>query len=419
MSIVLPRLARSGALAILEEYRESPIEEVTTAMPIRDAVVTYSPVGGQRITQSELAAVREAVLAVSRDHGMPGPISSQSMWEGRMARLLHERLRLTPHEAAQEEVWSYLTCCWLLDVAMWRFSNFRVERFIGHLNRNTFRRQWWRAEVLGPDVDLELLGEDELVAIMERPSLFSERPLARAIALELIERTSSDHVADRMKLMREATKRLLRLTPFISFSALDAAQVCAVVADAFDAAAAGLTGAPAVMPQRWSGIVPPPSSEARELENLEMSVPTASAPVSLPESARLTNFDEVANAALAIARSTGRVTNIALREVVPVITAEEAREVFRSLIADGKLVRRGVRRGTHYVIPAEEDERTNGVAPPLDAVSTAGPSSTAPLSVVPGDPMPAAVSHDRPSQITPRPQRVPETALRRLLRRMR
>ena len=37
---------------------------------------------------------------------------------------------------------------------------------------------WWRAEVLGPDVDLAKLGEDELVNIMERPTLFSDRRLA-------------------------------------------------------------------------------------------------------------------------------------------------------------------------------------------------------------------------------------------------
>ena len=98
---------------------------------------------------------------------------------------------MTPHEASQDEVWSYLTCCWLLDVAFWRFgADASIDRFIGHLNRNTFRRMWWRAEVLGPDVDLAQLGEDELVNIMERPTLFSDRRLARTIALELLSRVT-------------------------------------------------------------------------------------------------------------------------------------------------------------------------------------------------------------------------------------
>ena len=158
---------------------------------------------------------------------------------------------MTPHEASQEEVWSYLTCCWLLDVAVWRFgAETTYERFIGHLNRNTFRRMWWRAEIFGPSIDLARLGEDELVNIMERPTLFSDRRLARAIATEFLGRLDRDEARDRMNLMREATKRLLRLTPFVAFSALGDEQVQLVVSDAFDAAAHGLAGQVAAMPIR-------------------------------------------------------------------------------------------------------------------------------------------------------------------------
>ena len=85
----------------------------------------------------------------------------------------------------------------------------------------------------------------------------------------------------------------------------------------------------------------------------------AEPPTSLAESAQAVNFDEVAQAALDIARQTGRVTNTSLREVVPIITSEEARDVFRALIERGQLVRRGVKRGTHYV-PADEQDGGGG-----------------------------------------------------------
>ena len=91
---------------------------------------------------------------------------------------------MTPHEASHEEVWSYLTCCWLLDVAVWRFGAEADERrYIGNVNRNTFRRLWWRGRSWA-EIDLTRLGEDELVNIMERPTIAADRRLARAIAVK-------------------------------------------------------------------------------------------------------------------------------------------------------------------------------------------------------------------------------------------
>jgi hypothetical protein len=400
MSLVLPRLARSAALELIERYRSTPLDEIAAAMPDTNAVTTYSPVGGQRVDVSELASLRSGLLAIARDHGMPGPMVATSDWEARSARFVHEKLRITPHEASTEEVWSYLTCCWLFDVAVWRFpGDASIERFIGHLNRNTFRRMWWRAEVFGPSVDLELLGEDELVNIMERPTLFSDRSLARAIAAEHIARVARGDAQERMRLMREATKRILRLTPFVAFEALDATQLGLYVADAFDAAAAGLAGRQTLMPHRSSNSIPTTSADVHRIDRMEITAPTDGLAEDLVESAREVDFEQVAAAALGIARRTGRVTNIALREVVPAISAEEARDVFRVLMERGALVRRGVKRGTHYVIPEEASALDEAPIMPAPAAGEARPAGP------PRDPAPSS--------------RSTETALRRLLRRPR
>jgi hypothetical protein len=403
MSVVLPRLSRASALEQVEERRRASLGDITYAMPDLDSEVTYSPVGGNRIDRADLSRLRADLLVLAREHGMPQPIVDTSTFEAKAARLLHERLNMTPHEASHDDVWSYLTCCWLLDIAFWRFGqNASTDRFVGHLNRNTFRRMWWRAEVLGPDVDLAKLGEDELVNIMERPTLFSDRRLAQRIAFEFIGRVEAGLVAERMRLMREATKRLLRLTPFVAFAALGDENLALVVGDAFDAAASGLSRQTTEISHRSSIDVPAASADVIELSRLEISAPATEPPDSLAESARALNFDVVAQAALDIARQTGRVTNISLREVVPMITAEEARDVFRTLIERGELARRGVKRGTHYIIPDEPPASEHH--PPI--------SETPPEPEAP--PSPAA----RPN-VAARPSRATETALRRLLRRMR
>jgi hypothetical protein len=139
---------------------------------------------------------------------------------------------------------------------------------IGHLTATTFRRMWWRAEVLGSDVDLTRLGEDELVNIMERPTLFSDRRLARHIALSSSDASSKALSMNRMKLMREATKRLLRLTPFVAFPSLDDEGLRAVVSDAFDAGAAGIAGDPVRMPTRMRSAPPDASTEVTSLESM-------------------------------------------------------------------------------------------------------------------------------------------------------
>jgi len=120
-------------------------------MPDLQPSVTYAEVSGDRVASERLQELRTAVLALAREHGMPTaePPSQLSTYEGLLANLLHQSLPMSPHEAAHEEVWSYLTCCWLLDVAIWRFGpDAPDDRFVGHLNRNAFRRLWWRAEIL-------------------------------------------------------------------------------------------------------------------------------------------------------------------------------------------------------------------------------------------------------------------------------
>lgn len=391
--MVLPRLDRPSAQILLGRYRHRPLAELTAHMPQLTAQVTYAAVGGARANQATLESLRSDFLQLATDHGMPDPIREVPIFEGRGAQLIRRALPMTPHEASHEEVWSYVTCCWLLDVAVWRFGeDASDDRFIGHINRNTFRRMWWRDEVLGAAVDLTRLGEDEFVNIMERPTLYADLRVAQAIAREFLVRVERGDVPDRMRLMREATKRLLRLTPFLSFMALADAHVDLVVADAFDAALAGLAGRPAAMPQRTTE---PRADASPDVEDVAVLTTADASSVQAPSAGRrVMEFEEVARAAIDIARRTGRVTNTALREAAP-ITSDEAREIFAFLMERNELVRRGTRRGTHYVIPEHRPDEFDGRLEARDQIDRQRP---------------VELSDD---------QRPPETALRRLLRRTR
>jgi len=356
--IILPRLSRESALELLETLLGADPADLGNSMPDTGRAVTYTPVGGTRIGDHALAGLRKEILALAHEHGMPGPPQETARFEGLAARVLRERLAITPNEASHEEVWSYLTCCWLLDVAVWRFgAQADRRRFIGNVNRNTFRRLWWRAEILGDDLDLTQFGEDELVNIMERPTIAADRRLARAVAREFLSRVDRNATESRMQLMREVTKRLLRLTPLTSFSALDDTDVHSVIEDIFNGAAAALSGesvppigrhhaasravhAPHIQLDASPCVVPIP-----RLAAIDVAFPPPSASASRIDE----TFEAVAETAQRIARRAGRVTNSDLREMVA-ITSAEAREVLQALVQNGVLVRRGVRRGTYYVL---------------------------------------------------------------------
>lgn len=355
--IVLPRIAKHSAVALLKAHLSSELTEISSSMPDLTPPVTYTPVGGQRIEMQQLVQLRSDFLVLAREHGMPNRIVEPSVFEGRGARLLHEALPMTANEASYEEVWSYLTCCWLLDIAVWRFGcDADQRRFLGNVNRNTFRRLWWRAEILGPEVDLTKLGEDELVNIMERPTIASDRRLARTVVLEFLARVDEGATDSRMQLMREAMKRLLRLTPLVAFPALADDEVRAVVEHCFTSAADGLSRESGGVGRHRQIVGLGDAASARGLPPVSLGVTVVERmtisgvdSVSGAKKEVFSDFDNASSKALSIARSVGRVTNSSLRELVP-ITSTEAREVLQSLVRNGLLVTRGVRRGTYYIL---------------------------------------------------------------------
>lgn len=366
MNVLIPRLDRESAKEVIAEIRAMSAAEVSNLLPREAERVRMAAVGGRRISDDELRSIRDSVAALAGEHGFPRDQRRLVDFDGRCALLLHEQLQLSPHEASHEEVWSYLSCCWLLDVAVWRFGSDADERrFLGNVNRNTFRRLWWRAHILGTggETPFHGLGEDELVNIMERPTISGNPSLARAIVSAFAERLAADESLSghRMHLMRDVMKRLVRLTPFVDLDGLDQDELALVIDEQLDLSVSFLADRPA--PSRVGrGAAVPAVSDVVEI------LPARPEPT-LTLSSGESRFVEIAKFAISLARRTGRVTNGGLREVFP-IDASTAREILTDLVDEGALLRRGEKRGTHYVVADRVAEPGEEPASVLETTST-------------------------------------------------
>jgi hypothetical protein len=199
------------------------------------------------------------------------------------------------------------------------------------------------------------------------------------------------------------------------------------VEDAFDVAIASGAGQRVSMPVRERPSAPAVSPDVTSIPRMSIHIPDGDGEAAgIRARPAADGFDEVAEIAVELVRRTGRVTNGSLREVVP-ITADEARDIFKVLMERGDLVRRGTKRGTHYVMPEQAaparaadarfhaDDATGGLdfdAALVDVETTQPPTPPEGNGSV-------APPHAPADAAARRPQHSEDTALRRLLRRIR
>jgi hypothetical protein len=165
-------------------------------------------------------------------------------------------MHITAAEAASQGIWMFIGCILLPDIVRWRFpgdaGGTSRERFLGGNRglRNTFGRVWWRAHILKqPEVQqpyqlLYQLGEDELVQIMERPSLAGSPVLARQRCLSFLRALADESGIMRSELLRDVMKRLPRLLPLMAFDALDGTVLASLVNGVFEESMKSLRGSP-------------------------------------------------------------------------------------------------------------------------------------------------------------------------------
>lgn len=114
--------------------------------------------------------------------------------ENAWARTLHSELPIAPSEAANPEVWHSFSCFYCPHLVSWRWGKY--EQATPHFrwysaeaaNRQTFRRLWWRAELLkdkdnpSPYSLLEKMYEDELVGFTDQATISMHRSITLEVA---------------------------------------------------------------------------------------------------------------------------------------------------------------------------------------------------------------------------------------------
>lgn len=251
---LFPQLPHHVAVQMAEPLRYASIASLIGKAATEHPACVYTPTGGVRATPAALGELRSALVRLATDTGYPNPTNQQraAEFDAEAAQLLAGHIDIAPAEAIKGGVWEFLSCVLLPDVVRWRFGGVNdaatpLERFLSG-RRNVFQRLWWRAFHLAPQsaerpslsMLLRELGEDELVQLMERPSLAGIEGLPGSIAAGLLTASKTYANLTRRQLIREAQKRFLRLSSFLSLESIDAREVDRHVSRVFEQVAASL-----------------------------------------------------------------------------------------------------------------------------------------------------------------------------------
>jgi hypothetical protein len=254
MNRLYPRLLPGAAAARFRDLQATgPQPPKAGEVPsLADAV--FAATGGTRVTPSDLQAVRHEIVERARTHGFPDSRSrgADSSFDAVTARYLHAELGLTPGEAAQRHVWSYLGLVLLPDVCAWRYPpregrGYLDDRVIGtDLTRHTLARLWLRAHLLhdptGPDpyALVQVLGENDIDQLLtRRQDIAATPPLVRAVVRA--HRDDPHRVGGQRDrdILRDSLKRL---ASFIDLDSLGEDGATALVREARQQSREALTG---------------------------------------------------------------------------------------------------------------------------------------------------------------------------------
>jgi Family of unknown function (DUF6339) len=245
--LLYPHLSPTIARRLAEELSARSIDSLHALSAISHPAAAYAPTGGNRVSAPYLREIDRCIRESADSCGYPSSIDDLRLrrFDASSGRILHEMMDISPSGASNPGVWAFMACVLWPDIVRWRFPGNEEgtsrERFIGG-RRNTFGRAWWRAYILKQPVCdhpyelLDLLGEDELVQITERPSLAGSPSLAKMVCRTFLDVTSGPSNTPRSRLLlRDAMKRLRRLLPMVSFDALDEQVLKSLIEEVFRA----------------------------------------------------------------------------------------------------------------------------------------------------------------------------------------
>lgn len=292
-----PRLAVEEAHALVQRISELEIDELIATSSTDLTGLSYYPMAIARVDEPAIREIQSRVREIARRHGFPteATAAQKTAFDRELGAEILSLMPMTPADAAEEGVWSFISLRVCPGVTAWRYPPGAVdddgmrkvtpERYLGR-PRNIFRRLWWRAYTLGPEVSTRLI-EDETVQIMERPSIGGFVPLARLVADRQLSAIRHGD-GQRQELLREAAKRLRRRMGFVSVFALGERQLAKLVDEVFDEAYSVIHGRsmPELSPVETGTLVTHPTLPATPREATDEPQPVAEPPVSERTGAR-------------------------------------------------------------------------------------------------------------------------------------
>ncbi|GAA2659751.1 hypothetical protein GCM10010400_17510 [Streptomyces aculeolatus] len=244
MSVLYPRLLPAETDRLFRMLHKVPPGAHENVAATHSQRAVFAASGGQRVSRGDLERLRRSILSVAAEHNFPNTpnIAQRNEFDRRTARVLYEQSRMAPGEAAQRQVWAFLSLVLLPDVSVWRWparsdGRYVADRFKGtDLTRHVFARLWTRAHVLrDPEQEdpyelLPVLGEADLDHIMARRVGLAGSP---ALVRALVRAHRDDSVAEdgqtSREMLRQMLARVLRLTAFVDVDAASEAELVQLV----------------------------------------------------------------------------------------------------------------------------------------------------------------------------------------------
>lgn len=233
-AFIYPRLDREAARRLLTEMSTLTLAELEDRASLSHPDAAPRASGGPHVPREVLGRLQGNIRAVAAEEGYPVPLRrgyEQGFEQECGGRLLRD-MGIVVADAASDGVWSFLSLVVVPEIGPWRFPDRNSDRLVGR-PRNVLRRLWWRAWVLegiAVPPGRSPLGEDELVQVMERPTIAGSPRVAQALVRGLW-RAEGQAGAARSEVMRQMARRLLGRMAYLSLEVLSDVELDALVDD--------------------------------------------------------------------------------------------------------------------------------------------------------------------------------------------
>lgn len=239
-----PRLDAHRAALLVQAQQGLSLAELQMCGASHHSDAACSPTGGLPVPETHLRDLQATLRGLCDDFGFPSALktSKQAEFDRVCGTILRRDMRIVPADASEEGVWSFVSLVLVPELAPWRFPSRHEDRLLGK-PRNTLRRLWWRAHVLGPDLTwvppgCTPLNEDESVQIMERPTIAKSARLAQQLKQVLWRFESKGFGGNRAELLRDVIKLIRAERSHIAMDAMHnsvlAAYLDEIVAEAIN-----------------------------------------------------------------------------------------------------------------------------------------------------------------------------------------